>query len=599
MTGFSPPCGACRRSVVRGLVLAALVAVCLGLALSGPAVAADNGGQNDTESDGTVAPAQSDGGPDLQLTSIDYPDTIEPDGDLEITYSLENVGDEEGTESFIDLLVEGSLVDRVSNVTLGPGESGSATFTYTSVEETFEPGDTIDFTVELVDFGDSMSGTTTIGSVDQSGTLDLREPVQTDSVSVAVEITSLNVTEEPGWLEVENTDNAASPALRTVAAGDFVTVPVEDIGGVALNDTIEVRLAADSDMQELLDTASTTVTAGENAPVANFQWTPGVPEVGQPVSFDASSSLGSGSDIVEYRWDFNNDGEFDITTGAQTTEFVFLEGGVTEVTLVVENAVGLTSEETTSITVQTVDPPESALSGLDVAGQGASATVSPDEAGDVSVTVTNEGEAAGSFDVTLTVGGVVTETQTTGELAAGDEELVTFGAVTGDLDPGAYDVTVWTDDDEVTGELTVETPPEPDPEFAVDIVETNSPRAGDNLTVTVDIENVGGGEATGEVTLETDSLGSDTASVTLASGESTNETLTLATAEGDAGDHEVTVTSGSDASATTVTVRGADDGSLFSPTLLFVLVLVLLLGAGAYYYYIHDQPDSRDGMEPL
>jgi len=36
MTGLSPPCGACRRSVVRGLVLAALVAVCLGLLVGDP-----------------------------------------------------------------------------------------------------------------------------------------------------------------------------------------------------------------------------------------------------------------------------------------------------------------------------------------------------------------------------------------------------------------------------------------------------------------------------------------------------------------------------------------------------------------------------------
>lgn len=595
MTGLAPTADA-SRSWVRGLVLVVLLGVGLALVLSAPAMGADDGGQAELNGTDASAPAETDGA-DLQLTSVEYPDTIEHDETLEITYGIENVGNETGTESFVDLLVEGSLVDRRTNVTLDPGDSGTATFVYDGVENQFDPGDTITFTVELSDFGDSVTGTTDIGTVDQSGTLDLREPVQTDTVSVTVDILTLDVADEPGWLEVENTDNAAPAVQQSVTEGALVTVPVEDIGGVAVDDSITVRLTADSEGQEVLDTATTTVEAGDNEPVANFQWTPGVPEVGQPVAFDAGNTLGSGSDIVEYRWDFTGDGEFDSTTGSQTTEFVFLEEGVTNVTLVVENEAGLTGEDTTPITVRG-DPAESALSELDVAGQGGAATVSSGDEEDVSVVVTNVGGEADTFDVTLDIDGSITESRTTGELDTDDEEVVTFEGVTADLDTGAYDVTVSTADDEVSGTLAVETPAEPDFEFDVEIIETNSPTEGDDLTVTATIENVGTDSGTGTVSLDAGELGADTATVTLASGESTNETFTVSTAEGDAGDYEVTVTTGSDASATTVTI-GGDDGSLFTPTLIFVLLLVVLLGAGAYYYYVHDQQQSSDGMDPL
>jgi len=70
------------------------------------------------------------------------------------------------------------------------------------------------------------------------------------------------------------------------------------------------------------------------------------------------------------------------------------------------------------------------LSGLDVAGAGANATVSEGSTVNVSVVVENVGDSSGSFDLSLSVGTTVEMTASTGELAAGGTETVVCGNVT-------------------------------------------------------------------------------------------------------------------------------------------------------------------------
>ncbi len=96
------------------------------------------------------------------------------------------------------------------------------------------------------------------------------------------------------------------------------------------------------------------------------------------------------------------------------------------------------------------------LSGLDVAGAGANATVSEGSTVNVSVVVENVGDSSGSFDLSLSVGTAVEMTASTGELAAGGTETVVFGNVTGGLAEGTYPVTVSAADDSVSGEVTLE-----------------------------------------------------------------------------------------------------------------------------------------------
>jgi parallel beta-helix repeat protein len=48
---------------------------------------------------------------------------------------------------------------------------------------------------------------------------------------------------------------------------------------------------------------------GTGTPVASFTWTPSTPKVGEPVTFDASSSTPNGGTIIKYEWNFG-DGKY-------------------------------------------------------------------------------------------------------------------------------------------------------------------------------------------------------------------------------------------------------------------------------------------------
>lgn len=103
--------------------------------------------------------------PDLQIESLDVPDTVDIEETLEVGYTIENVGGETGEESFVDLLVDGSdstYDDTHYDVTVDPGETESDTLVFDEVDEYFDVGETISYTVELVDFDDTQSETTTV-----------------------------------------------------------------------------------------------------------------------------------------------------------------------------------------------------------------------------------------------------------------------------------------------------------------------------------------------------------------------------------------------------------------------------------------------------
>lgn len=75
-------------------------------------------------------------------------------------------------------------------------------------------------------------------------------------------------------------------------------------------------------------------------PLADFTWAPGAPRAGEPVLFDASPSQAFEAEIVQYLWDFNDDGEAD-AEGVRVS-WAFPAPGVYLVTLVVVDSAGLT-----------------------------------------------------------------------------------------------------------------------------------------------------------------------------------------------------------------------------------------------------------------
>ena len=60
----------------------------------------------------------------------------------------------------------------------------------------------------------------------------------------------------------------------------------------------------------------------------------------------------------------------------------------------------------------------------------------------MSVVVENVGDQTGSFEVSLNIGGAVSQTKSTSQLTGGTSETVPFTGVTGGLSAGAYSVDV-------------------------------------------------------------------------------------------------------------------------------------------------------------
>jgi hypothetical protein len=152
---------------------------------------------------------------------------VAPGDNLDIDYTLENVGTKEGTENFVDLKIQGSGTtydDTDPDVTVPAGGTTSGTLTFSDTGS-YSDGDTIDWTVELYDFDDSTSGNVGVDGSGGGGT-----------ASFAVNIQSTNSpVKEGNVLDVD--------------------VQVDNIGGAQGTQTINLNTGG-------LGIASTGVTLG-------------------------------------------------------------------------------------------------------------------------------------------------------------------------------------------------------------------------------------------------------------------------------------------------------------------------------------------------
>lgn len=92
-------------------------------------------------------------------------------------------------------------------------------------------------------------------------------------------------------------------------------------------------------------------------PVAAFTFSPQSATTADPVTFDASESdPGSCDDcyIVEYKWDFENDGVWDQISDNSTISYQFQTSNIYEVVLQVRNNQGYTSVDNATQTVEVV-----------------------------------------------------------------------------------------------------------------------------------------------------------------------------------------------------------------------------------------------------
>jgi hypothetical protein len=191
---------------------------------------------------------------------------------------------------------------------------------------------------------------------------------------------------------------------------------------------------------------------------------------------------------------------------------------------------------------------------------GTNSPVLEGETADVTATITNTGEVAGTQTVNLVIGSFVEDSRSL-SLNSGESKQIVLSWQTGQADPASYDASVNSENDFDIASITVqETAPA---NFEVSIDSTNSPvTEGDTLQITATATNTGGQQGTQDITASASGLGPIKRPVTLDAGESRTETVPIPTNSGDAGTYTVTVQSENDTSTTTVTIQQGTGGSV-------------------------------------
>jgi uncharacterized membrane protein len=264
-----------------------------------------------------------------------------------------------------------------------------------------------------------------------------------------------------------------------------------------------------------------------------------------PASIEAGESVSISVDITNTG---NLEGTYTLTLlidgAVEATKDVTLAGGATaSVTFrITKNVAGTYGVEVDGLTgsFQVTEPTEPPTTPPEEFAEFTitSLTIIPSEVlvGDqvaIIVDVQNVGNVEGTYTLTLQINGVLTQTRDV-TLAGGASETVTFIVV--ENVEGTYNVEV----DGLTGSFTVVAPPLP-AAFTVSSL-TISPsevEVGEEVTISVVVQNTGELEGTYTVTLRINGVIEDIENVTLAGG--TTKSVTFRVAEGTGGTYNVEV----------------------------------------------------------
>jgi len=293
--------------------------------------------------------------------------------DVEIPVTLEV----EGSEGETDVASNELRVDKERPpapeadfdwVPSGVTEGEETTFQAFSVT-----GDIVEFRWDFDDDGtfEEVSGAITTthtftdiaGEVERPVTLEVEDSRgRTDAVTYEVPIEGKTGPEARFDVEPSNPDTGQETTLDASAStGDIVEYRWDFDGDDTIDETTDepstthtfeqtgattVVLEVEGSSGET-DTSSLDIAVGQTVD-PEFEWEPQEPAVGEEVTFDASASTG---DIVEYRWDFDGDDTFEVTTDIPTATRVFETAGTATVTLEIKGEAGEPVQTTREVPV--------------------------------------------------------------------------------------------------------------------------------------------------------------------------------------------------------------------------------------------------------
>ena len=204
---------------------------------------------------------------------------------------------------------------------------------------------------------------------------------------------------------------------------------------------------------------------------------------------------------------------------------------------------------------------------VEVAALDAPDAIDAGETLEVTAELENVGEETATQEIALDVGAQEAVDTESIELAGGEAESISLSHGTDPDDTGEVTITVRSEDDEATAQVTLEQPLE-EASFAVTNVDAPAEAVvGDEVDVDATLENEG--EAAGEATVSLEIDGQqavDPQSLSLDGGESASVAFVYETTDDDVGDRTITVGTEDDTASVTLTVlEAAPDDTLEEP----------------------------------
>lgn len=453
-----------------------------------------------------------------------------------------------------DIMVE----DRIENI-------GQGTITWN--EWDLSEGGTI--TARLIADGSLLDESViTVTAQEPEGTVNLQDPIYEDEerFDVTAQLDGL----DEAYLFVDYPGEAQDDG--PISDGETVSPHLPD--GINSGDDITVELYETNDRVNQLGTDSTTVSSVDPADFqVTIDRTNSPVTVGDPLEVTATiTNTGDEGDTQDVVLDIDErpvDGieGLELGSGESTTE-TFTWTGTREPGEY--NALVRTGDDSDGTTVRVTDEEDDGGPTFDVTIAETNSPVEEGEDARVIVSVENTGDESAGQEITLEIGEYEEVDSDSVRLEPGDTHRMTLIWETESGDAGDHRAIVASEDTEDATGIHVEgdeyTPDAA--EFAVDSLDTNTPREGEELVATAEVTNVGGeaGEQTVELRINGDTV--DHTDVMLDPEESEEVSLVWQTEVGDAGEHEVVVASYNESAGDSVSVREDTDDAYLDVDIL-------------------------------
>jgi hypothetical protein len=390
----------------------------------------------------------------VDIDNVEAPGSVGEGQSFAVTVTVNNTANQTVTDT-VDVDIDG-IGNDTAEVTVPAERTSTERFEFET-----QTGDAGEYNISVISGDDSREEPISV----VAGAPELGVDI-TDTTSPVLAGSPLDVTATVG--NNEGTAWSGDVVLNNVSGGTVDTVAVE----IPADESEEVELVWNTEPEQPI-TGNITVRARDDraGTVASADESVEVRQSGEPnfevTAVEAPDEVTAGEefDVTVTVENTGSSASREITVaagalGSETGELSLFAGDSTDATFTFDTSgpgAGTyeitASGDTDGTATVTVSEPAS-LSGLDIEGEGADATVPRGEDATVEVQLTNDGEQSKAFEAALSVDGSRQQTASTGTLEPGETGTASF-ELSGDREPGTYGITVSVTGQAVTGTVEI------------------------------------------------------------------------------------------------------------------------------------------------